>query len=78
MEGQVLRRKPDPATGVKDRGHTAVTISLHLLPEDDTLETGVHYVPYLLGVPEPIVHHRSLDLTLVPGPAESLEHTERV
>jgi hypothetical protein len=40
-EGQVIRRKLNPVTGVKDPGYTAVTIGLCLLPEDDVLETGV-------------------------------------
>jgi hypothetical protein len=58
---------PDPVTGVKDRGHTVVTFGLPLLPEDDVLETCVRCVPYLLGVPEPIIHRSSLDLTPVTG-----------
>ena len=65
---------------MKVRGHTVVTFGLRLLPVDDAVETGVRDVPYLLGMPEPIVHGRSLDLTPVPVPvpADSLEHTERV
>lgn len=65
--GQVLLRKADPVTGMKDRSHTALAIGLCLLPEDDGLETGVGCVPHLLGAPEPIVHRKSLSLTPVPG-----------
>ena len=64
-EVQVPGREPDPIPWCKHQGLIAVTVCAHFLAQHGALKMDMSSVPCLLSAPEPVVHRRSLGLTLM-------------
>ena len=65
-EGQVSGREPDPVPRCEHQGLTAMAVCPGFLGQHGALKVNMGGVPCLLHAPEPVIHRRSLSLTLMP------------